>query len=164
MFSFHISKALNAKGVGTASSLIQGIEGCISSGSKIISMSVGGGPNSNIFREIYKEAYDAGVLIVAAAGNDGTTAHDYPASFPHVVSVGAVDQKGDGRAEFSNYNDQIEIMAPGVDVMSTAPYDSYRSLSGTSMATPYGEISLLLFTFCARLSNLCYMLYYHIVY
>jgi serine protease len=109
-FSFHISKALNAQGVGTASSLIQGIEGCISSGSKIISMSVGGGPNSDIFRQIYKDAYDVGVLIVAAAGNDGTTAHDYPASFPHVVSVGAVDKNGVGRASFSNYNDQIEIM------------------------------------------------------
>lgn len=110
MFSFHISKALNAKGVGTASSLIQGIEGCISSGSKIISMSVGGGPDSSIFRQIYKDAYDEGVLIVAAAGNDGTTAHDYPASFPHVVSVGAVDKKGVSKASFSNYNDQIEIM------------------------------------------------------
>jgi serine protease len=143
MFSFHISKALNAQGVGTASSLIQGIEGCISSGSKIISMSVGGGPNSDIFREIYKNAYEEGVLIIAAAGNDGTTAHDYPASFPHVVSVGAVDKKGIVRADFSNYNDQIEIMAPGVDVMSTALDDSYRSLSGTSMATPYGENALI---------------------
>eukprot|EP00804_Cyclotella_cryptica_P021633 CCRYP_020645-RB/>CCRYP_020645-RB protein AED:0.03 eAED:0.03 QI:160/1/1/1/1/1/5/478/778 len=135
-FTFHISKALNAQGVGTASSLIQGIEGCISSGSKVISMSVGGGPNSSIFRDIYKEAYDEGILIVAAAGNDGTTAHDYPASFPHVVSVGAVDQKG-LRADFSNYNDQIEVMAPGVNVLSTAPNDSYNTLTGTSMSTPY---------------------------
>lgn len=139
-FSFHISKALNAQGVGTASSLIQGIEGCISSGSKIISMSVGGGPDSDMFREVYKEAYNEGVLIVAAAGNDGTTDHDYPASFPHVVSVGAVDQKG-LRANFSNYNDQIEIMAPGVNVMSTAPNNSYDTLTGTSMSTPYGEIT-----------------------
>ena len=143
-FSFHISKALNAQGLGTASSLIQGIEGCVSSGAQIISMSVGGGPDSDIFREIYRDAYDQGVLIIAAAGNDGTTAHDYPASFPHVVSVGAVDRKGANRAVFSNYNDQIEIVAPGVDVMSTAPNDSYRSLSGTSMATPYGESALLL--------------------
>ena len=107
-------------------------------------MSVGGGPDSGIFREIYRDAYDQGVLIIAAAGNDGTTAHDYPASFPHVVSVGAVDRKGANRADFSNYNDHIEIVAPGVDVMSTAPDDSYRSLSGTSMSTPYGKTPLLL--------------------
>ena len=105
-------------------------------------MSVGGGPDSAMFREFYKEAYNEGVLIVAAAGNDGTTEHDYPASFPHVVSVGAVDQKG-VRADFSNYNDQIEIVAPGVSVMSTAPNDSYVTLTGTSMSTPYGEIDFL---------------------
>ena len=124
--------------------MIQGIEGCISSGSKIISMSIGGGPNSKIFRDIYEKAYNQGVLVIAAAGNDGTTAHDYPASFPHVVSVGSVNEAGDGRADFSNFNDQIEIMAPGVDVTSTAPNDNYQTLSGTSMSTPYGKILMLI--------------------
>jgi subtilisin family serine protease len=116
-------------------------------------MSIGGGPDSDIFRELYKEAYNEGILVVAAAGNDGSTAHDYPASFPHVMSVGAVDQRGK-RAEFSNYNDQIEIMAPGVNVMSTAPNDEYRTLSGTSMATPYvAGVAALVWGFFPECSN-----------
>ncbi|EED91782.1 predicted protein, partial [Thalassiosira pseudonana CCMP1335] len=134
-FSLHINKALNAQGIGTTSSLIQAIEGCMESGSKVISMSLGGGPNSDIFREIYKEAYDEGILIFGAAGNQGSTDHGYPVSFPHVVSVGAVNQNGK-RAPFSNFN-QVELMAPGVEVLSTYPNDSYFTLSGTSMATPY---------------------------
>jgi len=152
-FSLHISKALNAQGIGTASSLIQAIEGCMESGSKIISMSLGGGPNSDIFREIYKEAYDEGILIFGAAGNQGSTDHDYPASFPHVVSVGAVNQNGK-RAPFSNFNDQVELMAPGVEVLSTYPNDSYFTLSGTSMATPYvAGVAALVWGYFPECSN-----------
>eukprot|EP01082_Thalassiosira_pseudonana_P012127 g10879.t1 g10879 contig40:23589-25203(-) len=151
-FSLHINKALNAQGIGTTSSLIQAIEGCMESGSKVISMSLGGGPNSDIFREIYKEAYDEGILIFGAAGNQGSTDHGYPVSFPHVVSVGAVNQNGK-RAPFSNFN-QVELMAPGVEVLSTYPNDSYFTLSGTSMATPYvAGVAALVWGYFPECSN-----------
>lgn len=134
-FSFHIVKALNDDGVGTASAVLRAIQGCIDNGSKIISMSIGGGPNSEIFRDEYERAYNEGVLLVSASGNQGKSVHDYPASYATVISVGGVDRYGN-RADFSNYSDQLELMGPGVSIKSTYA-DGYRSLSGTSMATPF---------------------------
>ncbi|KAL7527008.1 hypothetical protein ACHAXR_001756 [Thalassiosira sp. AJA248-18] len=151
-FSFHISKALNDDGLGTATSVLRGIEGCIKSGSKIISMSLGGGPKSPIFREIYEEAYNKGILSFAAAGNLGLMQNDYPASYATVVSVGAVGRDGN-RADFSNYNKQLEIMGPGVDITSTYP-GGYGSLSGTSMATPYvAGVAALVWGYFPECSN-----------
>lgn len=135
-FSFHIVKALNDEGIGTASAVLRAIQGCVDNGSKIISMSIGGGPNSAIFKDEYERAYNEGVLLVSASGNFGKHMHDYPASYATVISVGAVDRYGK-RADFSNYSDQLELMAPGVSIKSTYVSGGYRSLSGTSMATPY---------------------------
>ena len=122
--------------MGTASSVIRGIEGCVSSGAKIINMSLGGGPDSKMFDGMFEDAYDKGILTYAASGNVGLDQDDYPASYPHVVSVGAVDQRGE-QADFSNWSDQTEIMGPGQSIMSTYPNNRYATLSGTSMSTPY---------------------------
>ncbi len=144
MFSFHIVKALNDEGIGTAVIMLRAIQGCIDNGSKIISMSIGGGLNSAIFRDEFERAYNEGILLVSASGNQGEAVHDYPASYAPVISVGAVDRHGN-RAEFSNYNNQVELMAPGVSIKSTHVSGGYRSLSGTSMATPYvaGALALV---------------------
>mmetsp|Transcript_17065 Transcript_17065/g.37012 ORF Transcript_17065/g.37012 Transcript_17065/m.37012 type:complete len:838 (+) Transcript_17065:119-2632(+) len=152
-FSFHIAKALNDDGMGTATSVLKGIKGCINSGSKVISMSLGGGPKSSVFAELYKEAYDNDVLVFAAAGNVGIMRDDYPASYPLVVSVGAVDRNGN-RARFSNWNDQLEIMGPGKEVKSTFPGSGYGILSGTSMATPYvAGVAALVWGYFPECSN-----------
>ena len=141
-FSFHISKALNDDGMGTATSVLVGIRGCIDSGAKIMSLSLGGGEYSPIFAEIYKEAYNAGVLVFAAAGNLGLPQEDHPASYPHVVSVGAVNELG-RRADFSNWSNQLELMAPGQGITSCFP-GGYGTLSGTSMATPFAAAAAAL--------------------
>ena len=152
-FSFHISKALNRDGFGTASSVLKGIRGCIDSGSKIMTMSLGGGPESNIFRNIYEEAYDKGILSFAASGNLGLMQDDFPASYPTVVSVGATDDNG-FRASFSNWNSQLELMGPGVSILSTYPDNAYGSLTGTSMATPFvAGVAALIWGYFPQCSN-----------
>ena len=119
-FSFHVSKALSDEGLGTASSVLAGIEGCIDAGAKVISMSIGGGPESKIFKALYENAYNAGVLFFAASGNLGLLQEDYPASYPTVISVGAVNDEGE-RADYSNKSSQLEIVGPGSSIKSTYP-------------------------------------------
>lgn len=98
-------------------------------------MSIGGPQDGALDKEL-TEAAAAGVLMIAAAGNDGDSTANYPAAHRDVMSVAAVDAAGK-RASFSNCNADVEIAAPGVDVWSTGPGNSYLSLSGTSMATPH---------------------------
>mmetsp|Transcript_7581 Transcript_7581/g.10998 ORF Transcript_7581/g.10998 Transcript_7581/m.10998 type:complete len:160 (+) Transcript_7581:1096-1575(+) len=77
-----------------------------------------------------------GILIIAAAGNNGDTEYNYPASYSSVISVGAVDSKNQ-KASFSQWNSMVDIAAPGVNILSTVPYGRYAYMSGTSMATPH---------------------------
>lgn len=76
------------------------------------------------------------MLHIAAAGNGGNSSLSYPASYDAVVSVAAVDSS-ESKASFSQYNSQVEIAGPGVGVNSTWNNGAYRSISGTSMATPH---------------------------
>ena len=123
------------------SDMIAAIDQCTDAGAKIISMSLGGSGSSITERNAFQEAYNNGILLVAAAGNDGTTSggndpYSYPASYDMVMSVAAIDSSKDV-ASFSQKNDQVEIAAPGVDVQSTLPDNKYAAWSGTSMATPH---------------------------
>lgn len=136
LFSFFIGKGLSDAGSGLTSNIMKAVGGCYDSGAKVISMSLGGGGYSEIEDFVYDFLYDEGFLVVAAAGNSGNSDHSYPASYKAVVSVAAVDSNMK-RASFSQYNDQIELSGPGVDILSTYPGNKYRKLSGTSMACPH---------------------------
>ena len=115
-----------------------GVEYAIAAGAHIISMSWGGGAPSATNQAVFDIAHDAGIVLVAAAGNDNTDVLMYPASYEHVISVGASDQN-DLRANFSNYGDSIDVMAPGVDIWSTVATNNsaYEFYDGTSMACPF---------------------------
>ena len=102
----------------------------------MVNMSLGGGSASATERDAMQSFTDAGMLLVAAAGNDGNSGKSYPASYDAVMSVAAVDSN-ENRASYSQYNDQVEIAAPGSAVQSTYPTNTYAALSGTSMATPH---------------------------
>jgi len=132
-FRFHIGKGLNKEGSGSGSTIMASVRGCQSAGAKVISMSLGGSANNPDEAAFYRSKFDEGLLIIAAAGNDGNTAKSYPASYGSVMSVAAYE---DG-ADFSQQNNQVEISAPGVDVRSTYPGDRISSKTGTSMATPH---------------------------
>jgi thermitase len=131
-------KALaTAAGTGLTSDIANCINWTAQQGVKVISMSLGGG-DSQTLKTAVQNAYanGTGVLLVAAAGNDGDDTLNYPAAYPEVVSVAATDDR-DQRASFSNANADVEVAAPGVNVESTYAGGTYMSLSGTSMATPH---------------------------
>ena len=133
----HIVKVFKDDGNwGYGSDLVVAVEQCVAAGSNVISMSLGGGGSSAAEQSAFDSAYAQGVLSIAAAGNDGNSTSSYPASYNSVVSVAAVDSSGT-KANFSQYNSQVEIAAPGVNVNSTWNNGSYNSISGTSMATPH---------------------------
>ncbi|MDP3845542.1 MAG: S8 family serine peptidase [Pseudomonas sp.] len=133
----HIVKVFNNSGSWAyGSDLVMAIQQCRDAGSTVISMSLGGGGSSTTERNAMDAAHQNGVLVVAAAGNSGSSALSYPASYDSVVSVAAVDSSGN-RASFSQYNSQVEVAAPGVGVRSTIPGNSYADFNGTSMATPH---------------------------
>lgn len=138
--SLHFVRVFDANGEFTASNLVDAMNACASAGAKIISMSLGGPSESSAERAAVANLKASGILLVAAAGNDGDGVNfvEYPAGYEPVLSVAAIDANLD-IASFSTYNTEVDIAAPGVDVLSTiADSDtSYAQLSGTSMATPH---------------------------
>lgn len=137
LLGLHIVKVFNDSGNWAyGSDLVAAIGQCQSAGANVISMSLGGSGSSNAERQAFANAKAAGILSIAAAGNSGDSSLSYPASYDEVMSVAAVDSSGNV-ASFSQYNAQVEIAAPGVGVNSTYNNGGYKSLSGTSMATPH---------------------------
>jgi len=134
--NLHIVKVFTADGWAWGSDLVKAIAQCRDNGAKVVSMSLGGGGASNYERNAMDDFYANGMLLIAAAGNDGNNSFSYPASYDSVMSVAAVDS-GRNRASFSQFNAQVEISGPGVAVKSTVPNNGYASYSGTSMATPH---------------------------
>ncbi|HEX8825049.1 MAG TPA: S8 family serine peptidase [Archangium sp.] len=111
-----------------ASGLADAANRCVSAGANVISMSLGGGAKSRTEETAFNNANAAGVLSIAAAGNGGNSQLSYPASYPIVVSVGAVDS-AKTIATFSQYNSQVDVSAPGVGVISTVGSKQVNSLT-----------------------------------
>ena len=131
-----IGKVLSDSGSGTYANVIDGLDKCMQRGAKIINMSLGGGGFLQTFQNKVNELNEAGILVVAAAGNGGSSGLFYPASYEHIISVAAVDSN-ENRATFSQYNNMVDIAAPGVAVKSTCLNNGYCTFSGTSMASPH---------------------------
>ncbi|WP_026691136.1 S8 family peptidase [Alteribacter aurantiacus] len=143
-------KVLDSNGNGSYSGIAQGIEWSVNNGMDIINMSLGGSQHSSILQAYSDYAYNQGVLLVAAAGNSGNASGtgdsvNFPAKYNSVMAVAAVDWNNN-RASFSSTGPTVEIAAPGVNIQSTFPGNTYRSLNGTSMASPHvaGVAALLM--------------------
>jgi thermitase len=130
-----ICKALGSGGGGAVAGVANCIADLAANGAKVISLSLGMTQDSAALHDAVVAASDR-ALIVAAAGNDGDSTANYPASYPEVVSVAATDG-GDRRASFSTFNADVEVAAPGVDILSAWNDGDYLTASGTSMATPH---------------------------
>lgn len=116
--NLHIVKVFNESGWGYSSSLVKAIQTCADNGANVVNMSLGGSQSSVTEQNALQRIYDQGVLLIAAAGNDGNTAHSYPASYDSVMSVAAIDNQN-AHAAFSQATDQVEISGPGVAILST---------------------------------------------
>ncbi|WP_145333991.1 S8 family serine peptidase [Paenibacillus xylanexedens] len=131
-------KVMDGAGNGYTSSVIQGIEWAIDNNIKIINMSFVASQYSDALHEEILRAKEAGIIIVAAAGNSGLGEDTikYPAKYPEVVAVGAVDYSHH-RADFSSTGNELDLVAPGFGIISTTMDGSYGVSSGTSNAAAH---------------------------
>lgn len=135
-------KFLSGSGSGTTSGAISAINYAVLMHAKLTSNSWGGGAYSQALKDAIDNAAAAGQLFVAAAGNNGTdndSTPNYPSNYDcsNVIAVAATDNQ-DLIAYFSCYGrNTVDVGAPGVNIYSTSPGNSYRTLNGTSMATPH---------------------------
>jgi subtilisin family serine protease len=115
-----IARVLDTNGRTHMSTVLEALEYCSQQGAKVASLSLGGGLPTLTSLQAFEAAVEQGMLVVAAAGNDGFDLVSYPGSDPSVLAVGAVDLH-DRKASFSSYGEGLSLMAPGVDVLSTMP-------------------------------------------
>lgn len=128
-------RALSESGSGSTSDIADAVEWAADQGADVINLSLGGGGSNQTMQNAVSYATDQGSLIVAAAGNSGSRGVSYPAAYSECVAISALDSDG-SLASYSQYGEDIELAAPGTDVLSTWTGDDYNRISGTSMATP----------------------------
>ncbi len=152
-----VIKAADCTGNLADSDIAQSIHYAADSGANVINLSFGGTAPDPVLSQAVQYAWNKGAVLVAAAGNDGSSQPFYPASIPDVLSVAATDQN-DAIASFSNRGSDIAVAAPGVGIWSTVPSfvssTGYASESGTSMAAPYvSAVAALVWSVDTGLSN-----------
>lgn len=135
-------KVLDADGSGYDADIAEGIDWAVAHGAKVINMSLGGDTDNVVLHDAVKRAVAKGVVVVAAAGNDGNDVVQFPASYPEVIAVAATNAGG-VLTDFSSYGDWVDIAAPGWDILSTgsraltpAGYEPYWYCTGTSCSAP----------------------------
>ena len=145
-------QALSDAGNGDTVSVALAINYAVVRGAKVINMSLGSDGDDPLVAEQIQAALNAGVVVVAAAGNDGLAQLSYPANYPGVIAVGATDSS-DNRASFSNYSANLALVAPGTSSLCSTAWsvsnqtDRYVcGYSGTSFSSPIvaGAAALLL--------------------
>ncbi|NET87073.1 MAG: peptidase S8 [Kamptonema sp. SIO1D9] len=138
-------KVLSASGGGQVADIAEAIKFAADNGANVINMSLGGGGASHIMEEAINYAYNKNVVIVAAAGNANQNASAYPARYPRVISVAAIDASGN-KAPYSNFGAGVDISAPGGSEAGKILQETidpsngqyvFAAFQGTSMAAPH---------------------------
>ena len=147
--SLLILKVLDKSGSGQYDWIIDGINYAVEQKVDIISMSLGGPVDVPELHQAIQNAIANQILVVCAAGNEGdgqssSNEFAYPACYNEVISVGSVNLQRSS-SEFSNSNNEVDLVAPGEGILSTYVNGTYAKLSGTSMATPHvsGALALI---------------------
>jgi minor extracellular protease Epr len=140
-------KVLDKSGVGYVSDIVAGIDWSISNKMDIINLSLGTANDSASLKQIVDKAYNNGILVVAAVGNNGTGSGntvEFPARYHSAIAVSAIDS-ANKRGSFSATGPAVEVAAPGVNVFSTHLNNRYNRQNGTSMASAFvtGTLALL---------------------
>jgi thermitase len=129
-------KVLSSSGSGSLDAVARGITWAADNGAHILSLSLGAGSGAQQLQDAVNYAWTRGCLVVAAAGNGGSSSPQYPAYYTNCIAVAATDSS-DRLASFSQYGSWVDIAAPGVGILSTIPNSRYASYDGTSMACPH---------------------------
>jgi len=142
-------KVFNRDGDAYLADIVAGIDWAIDNRIQVLNMSFGTYERSELLEQAIERAWDAGILLIAAAGNDAAETAMFPAAFPGVLSVGSYDERGQTSA-FSNWGPEVDFHAPGDGILTTDlwrdGYFPYTTFRGTSAAAAYvtGVASLLL--------------------
>ncbi|MCM1286508.1 MAG: leucine-rich repeat protein, partial [Bacteroides sp.] len=130
-------KCMNDKGSGNISDVCLAVNTAVESNVDVINMSLGSRGTSELMEDTINNAIEKGITVCVAAGNNGQNAMNYtPANIENCITVGAINEE-DQKPLWSNYGDVVDIWAPGSAIYSTYNDGGYKSLSGTSMATPF---------------------------
>jgi hypothetical protein len=137
-------KVLSSSGSGSYSAIVNGITYAADHGARIINLSLGGTSSSSSLQSAIDYAWNKNIVIVAAAGNAGTSTPQYPAACRNVVAVSATDSN-DALASFSSYGSNVALAAPGVNIATTSMDGGYASVAGTSFSSPIvsGVVALM---------------------
>jgi subtilisin family serine protease len=138
-------KAFSADGTGYLSNIVRAVYYAAGQNSNVISMSFNLGSYSAELADAINYVNSRGLICVASAGNNGEEIYVYPASLQNVMGVASTSDL-DTQSSFSNYGPQVVwVAAPGENIVSTYPYDTYSSSSGTSFSAPFvsGTVALL---------------------
>ena len=138
-------RVLNGDGLGTMMDVAKGVHYAITHGARIITMSFGAPQASGALNDALDEAEAAGVVLVAAAGNDNSNQPPMPATRHNTMAVGAVEANN-VKSTYSNYGSFVRMVAPGTGIRSTFWKGGYATWSGTSFAAPFvaAEAALIL--------------------
>lgn len=130
-------RIMDDQGRTKISQIVEAIDYAISQNVQIINLSFGGDIPVWSEKRAIEKAREAGIIVVASAGNTATLGNpiNYPANYEGVIAVGATNEKRE-RARFSNYHPYVSFTAPGTSILTTMPNHQYKSLNGTSFATP----------------------------
>ncbi|UTR08022.1 S8 family serine peptidase [Alkalihalobacillus sp. LMS6] len=146
-------KVLDTNGEGSSFSVARGIYWAVENGADVINMSLGDYYHSDVLYDAVEHAYNQGVTLISASGNENTDEQMYPAAYPQVVTVASVNQDKN-RSFFSNYGEYVDVTAPGEHIPSTYLENQYILLSGTSMAAPHvAGLAALIHSINPSLSN-----------